>query len=435
MLYDETTHDIRVDADQDSDFTNNPVLRPYKEKYDVGHFGADNASTPVRETVPFVVDYRARVDMSPLGGSNKGKFYDFVSIGLPSSDHGTHVAGIAAGVDLFDNPNIDGAAPGTRLVSARACMWSGACSASALTTGMTDLVENHHVDLINMSIGGLTAMNAGGDARSLLYNRLITQSGVQIIVSAGNSGPGVNTVADPSTTADAVAVGATISKESALANYGTPVSANQALQPFSARGPREDGGFKPNIVAPGSAISTVPLWHTDAAKPGVAYTLPPGYELMQGTSMAAPQATGGAALLLSAAKARGITVPPAALRRAMYTSATWIKDIPAHGQGNGLLNVPAADTLLRGSQETRTYTIDAPVCTPLSEDLPTPQHGTGIYNRCPNTSGGHRPGGTRAYRVTVTRTSGPAWRRPYQSPLDRQRRNVRVQHPDAASIE
>ncbi len=29
--------------------------------------------------------------------------------------------------------------------------------------------------------------------------------------------------------------------------------------PFSSRGPREDGGFKPNITAPGAAISTADL--------------------------------------------------------------------------------------------------------------------------------------------------------------------------------
>ncbi|HEX8631947.1 MAG TPA: S8 family serine peptidase, partial [Catenuloplanes sp.] len=112
VLYDPVSHDIRVDTDQDRDFTNNPVLRPYREKYDVGHFGVDNPATEVRERVPFVVEYREDVDLSALGGDNKGKKTDFVNIGIVDSSHGSHVAGISAGNNMFDNANFDGAAPG-----------------------------------------------------------------------------------------------------------------------------------------------------------------------------------------------------------------------------------------------------------------------------------------------------------------------------------
>lgn len=407
VLYDPVSRDIRVDSDQDRNFTNNPVMRPYRERYDIGHFGVDKPDTAIREEVPFVVQFRADVDMSPLGGAYVGKKYDFVNIGITSSDHGTHVAGIAAGNDMFGNANFDGAAPGAKIVSMRACLWGSGCSSSALTTGMIDLVENHHVDVINMSIGGVLAVNDGNSARGLLYNRLIAERGVQIFLSAGNSGPGLNTVGDPSVASESVSVGSTVSKATALANYGSPVRADQALQTFSSRGPREDGGFKPNIVAPGSAISTVPTWTAGAPTPGVAYPLPPGYAMLQGTSMAAPQATGGAALLLSAAKARKLTVTPPALRRAISSSAQWIDGVPAHGQGNGLLNIPGAWKLLEKSPETRTYTIDAPVCTVLSKQLPTPNRGAGIYNRCPAMGGGHKPARSKSYKVTITRTGGP----------------------------
>ena len=70
---------------------------------------------------------------------------------------------------------------------------------------------------------------------------------------------------------------------------------------FSSRGPREDGGFKPNISAPGAAVSTIPTWQPAARCAGT-YALPPGYGMFNGTSMAAPQAAGAAALLISAAK-------------------------------------------------------------------------------------------------------------------------------------
>ena len=54
-----------------------------------------------------------------------------------------------------------------------------------------------NVDVINMSIGGLPSLNDANNTRAVLYDRLIDQSNVQMFISAGNSGPGVNTVGDP----------------------------------------------------------------------------------------------------------------------------------------------------------------------------------------------------------------------------------------------
>ena len=45
--------------------------------------------------------------------------------------------------------------------------------------------------MINMSIGGLPALNDGNNTRAVLYDRLIEQYNVQMFISAGNSGPGV----------------------------------------------------------------------------------------------------------------------------------------------------------------------------------------------------------------------------------------------------
>ena len=65
---------------------------------------------------------------------------------------------------------MNGAAPGAKIVSARACTWGGGCTAVALTDGMIDLVVNRGVDIVNMSIGGLPALNDGNNARAQLYN-------------------------------------------------------------------------------------------------------------------------------------------------------------------------------------------------------------------------------------------------------------------------
>jgi subtilisin family serine protease len=406
ILYDPVSHDIRVDVNQNNDFTDDAVMRPYREKFDVGHFGVDNPATPVRDQVPFVVEYREDVDLTPAG--LPGQTADFVNIGITEDEHGSHVAGILAGNDLFGNADFDGQAPGAKLVSSRACSWGGGCTAAALSDGLVDLVVNRHVDVVNISIGGLPALNDGNNARALLYNTLIQRYGVQLFIAAGNSGPGLNTVGDPGVSSDVVSVAAAVSRQSWLANYGSVVREKFAMFPFSSRGPREDGGFKPNLTAPGSAISTIDSWLPGAPVPEAGYSLPPGYAMLQGTSMATPEAAGAAALLLSAARSQGQSVTPAQLRRSLYSGADFQRDLPADAQGNGFLDVPAAWKILRKQPAPRTYTAVAPVCTALAGYLSPPAQGSGIFNNCAAAAGGQQAGQAKSYSVTLTRTSGTA---------------------------
>ena len=57
-----------------------------------------------------------------------------------------------------------------------------------------------------------------------------------------------------------MAVGAYVTKATWQSNYGSDSAYDDNLHPFTSRGPREDGGFKPQIVAPGAAVSTIPMW-------------------------------------------------------------------------------------------------------------------------------------------------------------------------------
>ena len=132
-----------------------------------------------------------------------------------------------------------------------------------------------------------------------------------MFISAGNNGAGVNTVGDPGVCGLVVSVGAYITAATWASNYGSTGPAADNLHPFSSRGPTEAGGFKPTVVAPGAAISTTPLWQPGGPVAGT-YTLPPGYSMLQGTSMASPQAAGAAALLVSAAKQTGVAEAAAA---------------------------------------------------------------------------------------------------------------------------
>ena len=102
------------------------------------------------------------------------------------------------------------------------------------------------------------------------------------------------------------------------------------------------------------------------------YTLPPGYSLFNGTSMASPQAAGAAALLISAAKQAGVQKQPAQLRQAMNSSARFLDgpahaSIPIYAQGNGLIErrrglEPAASTNIKTVGHQRVGAASTPCC-------------------------------------------------------------------------
>ncbi|WP_216590680.1 S8 family serine peptidase [Streptomyces brasiliscabiei] len=401
VLYDAAAGTVTVDVNQNFDFRDDKPMKPYKDGYQIGYFGTDNPATDVAERQPFVVEYRKNVPMDPFGGDWVGKKADFVNIGLISSEHGTHVAGITAAKGLFGG-EMNGAAPGAKIVSSRACEFGPGCTNVALTEGMIDLVVNRGVDIVNMSIGGLPALNDGNNARAELYTRLIDTYGVQLVISAGNSGPGANTIGDPGLADKVISVGASISKETWASNYGSEVAKGYQLFNFSSRGPREDGGFTPTLVAPGAAVNTAQTWLPGVIAPEAGYTLPAGYQMLNGTSMASPQAAGSAALLLSAAKEKGIALPPANLRTALTSTADHIRRVQAYAEGAGLMDIEAAWKSIKAGASAHEYTVKAPVDTAIDFALKTPGFGTGVYDR----EGGLKAGQSKTYDVVVTRTTG-----------------------------
>jgi hypothetical protein len=392
VLWDTATNTVWVDTNQNKTFADEKAMTDYKVRADQDEFGTDNPATPVRESMPFVVE------TAPDANA--------VNIGIVSGDHGSHVAGIVAGNKLFGG-NMNGAAPGAKLVSVRACLFIAGCTDHALQEGMIYAAQAG-VDVINMSIGGLGALNDGESDTELLYNRLIDEYGVQIFISAGNDGPGLNTASGPSLASKVLSVGSYITKASWQRNYGSDANQEDNLHPFSGRGPTEAGGFKPDIVAPGSAISPIPTWMEGAPVAGT-YTLPPGYGMLQGTSMASPQAAGVGALLVSAAKQKNVSYEPQQIRTALKSSARFLKGYQAYEQGNGLIDVKKAWNLLKADIKTTNITSSVPVNTVISSFLSTPGIGQGIYDR-----EGVKARDRYVREYTFKRTSGPAHPLTYQ---------------------
>ncbi len=333
---------VWVDADQDLSFADEAAMTNYKVNRDVGYFGTDNPATPVAERMPFVVQ---------IDGKNK-----VVNIGIVSGQHGSHVAGIIAANGLFGGA-MSGAAPGAQLVSVRVCLFITGCTAHALVEGMIYAAKTANVDVINMSIGGLPSLNDGNNTRAVLYDRLIEQYKVQMFISAGNSGPGENTVGDPSVATKVMSVGALHHRRDLGVELRLDGAGPRHRQPCipSARAARARTAASSRTPSPRARRSrSTPLWQPGGPVAGV-YTLPPGYSMLNGTSMASPQAAGVGALLVSAAEQAGVQHQPAQLRQALNSSARFIAGYGAFEQGNGLIDVGAAWALLATNSQDRRH--------------------------------------------------------------------------------
>jgi subtilisin family serine protease len=263
--------------------------------------------------------------------------------------HGTHVAGIAAGTgsgnpaDASDNGKYTGIAPDAELAVAKVLTDAGAGINSDLIAAMewaatpaaqAPLGCGVGAQIVNMSLGSEVRpgrLNSGSDLDlvSIAVNRLAVKYGTLFVASAGNQGPFIGSQLEaPGAAAQVLSVGAT-AKDYDLnhddtysgdncAGYmhpSTPPSfANNtcdqgpgtqpsSLSSLSSRGPSGDLWLRPDITAPGYYIvSAQSSTGTGIASQDInlGTQADPLYATASGTSMAAPAASGSAALLLEA---------------------------------------------------------------------------------------------------------------------------------------
>ena len=299
-------------------------------------------------------------------------------VGYDPGNHGSHVSGIIAGRKTLANDAADtnarGVAPNAKLMVNRVCANNGGCGA---TGAIIDLALNG-AEVINMSLGGLGPLNDGYGVQETIINRLTLLRNTLFVISAGNSGPGHQTVGSPSVARMALSVAATASRKMIERQYQWPGSGKNRFSAaptsddedfvlfFSSRGPTAAGGLKPNVSAPGTELSSVQLNTAPGARPGL--------DVYWGTSMAAPTATGAVALLIDAAKrynaqnpSKVLPLDARVLHKVLSASArpfdantfdgktqtrslgqyTWID------QGNGMINLLAAWDALKAERDSR----------------------------------------------------------------------------------
>jgi subtilisin family serine protease len=252
--------------------------------------------------------------------------------------HGSHVAGIAAGHDLYGVPGFDGVAPGAQLLGLKI---ANSAQGSITTTGSMIRAIDYAIRfasarrlplVLNMSFGVGNEIEGTARIDALLDSVLAAQPSLVFTIAAGNDGPGLSTIGFPGSAQRAITAGATM--PGSFLGPGPGGARDDQLAYFSSRGGEL---AKPDLVTPGVAYSTVPRWST-------------GQEIEQGTSMAAPHAAGLAALLVSALEQEKHPVDARAIKQALMVTARPLQGAAFLDEGTGLPEVSAAYRWLLGER-------------------------------------------------------------------------------------
>ncbi|UVI32325.1 S8 family peptidase [Paenibacillus spongiae] len=222
--------------------------------------------------------------------------------------HGTHVAGIAAA--LGTRGRIPGVAPRVKLYAVKALNARGEGFISDIVEGI-DWCIRKGVRIINLSMG---LQGASSSALRDAVKRARSK-GILVVSSAGNGGPGSGGIDEPASYPETIAVAAS--------------TRDNRIASFSSRGSGID------VTAPGAGIRST--------APGG------GYQTMDGTSMACPHVSGGAALLLS----QDPDLSPSQVLRRLRSSALRLSGYSSSAQGSGLLQVADALYLSRSRAKAR----------------------------------------------------------------------------------
>lgn len=209
-------------------------------------------------------------------------FKDFVNdrIGIyDDNGHGTHLAGIIGGNGTLSNGKFRGVAPACQYIIIKVLDAMGNGNIDAVVRAVDWILENqarYRIRFLNISIG-MMPQTKKEEQRTLIFAiQKLWEKGICVIVASGNNGPGMSSVTVPGTIPELITVGSLDDEDRFLLNGNMHVG-------YSGRGPTDHCVTKPEILAPGTRI-------TSCGSHG-------GYVSKSGTSMATAVVTGGLAVL------------------------------------------------------------------------------------------------------------------------------------------
>jgi len=244
--------------------------------------------------------------------------------------HGTFVSGVIAGNGQQSGGKYAGVAPGANILGLSA----GDASLLFVLSGFDYLLTNSstfNVRVVNCSFSANTVFDVNDPVN--IATKMLTDNGVNVVFSAGNTGPGTDSLNPYSIAPWVISTGATD-------NQGH-------LADFSSRGDAGSPLFRPTLVAPGvdtislRASTPINVTGTTGLKTDSQQLSPteiPYYTTASGTSFSAPQVAGVIALMLEA----NPNLTPAQVRDILQRTATPLPPYYTFEVGAGMLNAQAA---------------------------------------------------------------------------------------------
>jgi serine protease AprX len=292
--------------------------------------------------------------------------------GLDTFGHGTHMAGIIAGLDSGLSPtsypstsnHFVGMAPGSRIVSLKLADAHGQTEVSQVVAGIDWVVGHAHdpgmnIRVLNLSFG--TDVTKSYRLDPLAHAAEVAwDSGIVVVVSAGNGETSDGGLASPAFDPGVLAVGT-------VDTHGTTDTDDDTVATFSKKGNSSKGKRGPDLVAPG--VSLVSL-----RAPGsfIDQTQPKGrvgqrFFKGSGTSQSAAVVSGAAALMLS----QRPQLTPDQVRDVLEQSARTLgPSVSQDAEGAGALDLTTARDL--AAQETPVLPGDPQATSPPPHRGPQP---------------------------------------------------------------
>jgi serine protease AprX len=206
-----------------------------------------------------------------------------------TAGHGTMVAGIAAGSS--PDGRFIGIAPGATVYAINVGRPTGVYTSDVITAlkWVFDNAHAYNIRVVNLSLSETVKSSYKESVLDLAIERLWA-SGVFVAVAAGNRGAGEIDYA-PANDPLAMTIGA-------FDLMGTILPGDDMYSPWTSSGVTMDGFYKPELVAPGRQIGApLPFGTLFDLQAPLEARLGLGYARITGTSFAAPQVAGAAAVI------------------------------------------------------------------------------------------------------------------------------------------
>ena len=248
----------------------------------------------------------------------------------PISGHGTFVAGVIAASGASSGGKFNGTAPGAKILGLSA----GDLNLIHVLAGFDYLLErgaSYNARVVNCSFSANTVFDYHDPVN--IATKLLTENGISVVFSAGNTGAGNGTLNPYAAAPWVVSVGATDEKGK--------------LAKFSSRGTFGNPQFSPTLVAPAVNVASLRAAVSQTGILGVAAGVDasrltagelPFYTTASGTSFSAPQVAGAIALMLET----NPSLNPLQIKEILQRTATPLPPYYRHEVGAGMLNVHAA---------------------------------------------------------------------------------------------